>query len=795
MMLFLRRSCLIFTLLAVKATLLTAQDKPIGYWESLMPYNNAVGVATDGSELFTIRNHPFFTYNPSKGQLEPYSKVEGMSDIGMQAVSYDASTGTTVLAYTDGNIDLFKNNTFYNIPDLKIKSIAGNKSINQIYCEAGIAYLSTSVGILVIDLNSHNILETYQFVINNQNVPINGFIGCDTNFYAITQTGLYVAPKSNQQLQNFQVWQEIDSTHSLNFIASVGTQLYVGNYQSVYALVNNRLQLVYTCPQGPYDVNVYHHMKDTSLNYVTTTVVQTNDTTIIEHIDGGKTGLLVSEFRPKKYAGDVMVIDNTFKIIDSCTNIGQPFQATQTSDNSIWIADGYYGLENRNQNNTHYPPGPSDPDNFDIYAYNKNVWVVHGGISDKLDVVNPDYHCASNYNSDKWTSYERFIYPPFNDFNFAVAVTKDQSTGTVYIGSFIYGLYIMNADGSHQLLGANSIFDSSDAYFGDGQRQVVGLALDASDNLWVTLAFSYHNLYVRRSADNTWYKFYVPGSVQGGPVTIDDNGNAWYVNLAGGGVVVYNPSGTFSGNPSGDSYYHLFTGVGSGNLPSNTVYCIAKDKTNNIWIGTDNGIGIVSNCSFGNTGSATVCDATLPIVQYDQFAGYLFAGNSVRSIAVDGANRKWIGTDNGVWLLSPDASKIIYRFTTDNSPIPSNLITKIAIDQVTGDVYIGSAQGLVTFHSTATDTSSAVSNVTIFPNPVPKDYTGTIAIRGLSLNADVRITDINDQLVYKTTALGSQAVWNGLDYKGHRPQTGVYLVFASSSDGSQTFAGKIVFMQ
>ena len=575
----------------------------------------------------------------------------------------------------------------------------------------------------------------------------------------------------------------------------MGNQLYVGNYQSVYALVNNRLQLIYACPQGPYDVNVYHHMKDTSLNYVTTTVVPTNDSTIIEHIDGGKTGLLVSEFRPNQYNGDIMVIDNTFKIIDSCPNIGQPLQATQTSDNSIWIADGYYGLENRNQYNTHYPPGPADPDNFDIYAYNRNIWVMHGGISDKLNIVNPDYHCASNYNSDKWTSYERFIYPPFNDFFDAVAVTKDQSTGTVYIGSFVYGLYIMNADGSHQLLGANSIFDSSDAYFGAGQRQVVGLSIDASDNLWVTLAFSYHNLYVRRSADSTWYKFYVPGSVQGGPVAIDDNGNAWYVNLAGGGVVVYNPSGTFSGSPSGDSYYHLFTGVGSGNLPSNTVYCIAKDKTNNIWIGTDNGIGIVSNCSFGNTGSATVCDATLPIVQYDQFAGYLFAGNSVRSIAVDGANRKWIGTDNGVWLLSPDASKIIYRFTTDNSPIPTNLITKIAIDQVTGDVYIGTAQGLVSFHSTATDTSSAVKNVTIFPNPVPKDYTGTIAIRGLSLNADVRITDINDQLVYKTTALGSQAVWNGLDYKGHRPQTGVYLVFASSSDGSQTFAGKIVFMQ
>jgi hypothetical protein len=102
---------------------------------------------------------------------------------------------------------------------------------------------------------------------------------------------------------------------------------------------------------------------------------------------------------------------------------------------------------------------------------------------------------------------------------------------------------------------------------------------------------------------------------------------------------------------------------------------------------------------------------------------------------------------------------------------------------------------MVSYRSTATDTNAVTKSVTIFPNPVPRDYAGTIAIKGLPLNADVRITDINDQLVYKTTALGGQAVWNGRDYKGRRPASGVYLVFASSSDGNQVYAGKIVFVQ
>ena len=167
------------------------------------------------------------------------------------------------------------------------------------------------------------------------------------------------------------------------------------------------------------------------------------------------------------------------------------------------------------------------------------------------------------------------------------------------------------------------------------------------------------------------------------------------------------------------------------------------------------------------------------------------------AIAVDGANRKWVGTQNGVWLLSPDAgnSKIIQHFTQDNSPLPSNKIQHISIDPVTGDVYIGTEGGLVSYRGSATEGTTEKSQVLSFPNPVPSGYKGTIAIRGLPENADVRITDINGQLVYKTTALGGQAVWSGYDYKGRRPQSGVYLVFASNADGGQVYSGKLVFLQ
>ena len=131
----------------------------------------------------------------------------------------------------------------------------------------------------------------------------------------------------------------------------------------------------------------------------------------------------------------------------------------------------------------------------------------------------------------------------------------------------------------------------------------------------------------------------------------------------------------------------------------------------------------------------------------------------------------------------------------ENSPLPSNNIQKIAIDPVTGDVYIGTALGLVSYRGTATDGGESNQDVITFPNPVPSGYSGTIAIKGLSENADIRITDISGQLVYRTKALGGQAIWNGLDYTGRRPQSGVYLIFATNKDGTQTHAGKMVFME
>ena len=180
--------------------------------------------------------------------------------------------------------------------------------------------------------------------------------------------------------------------------------------------------------------------------------------------------------------------------------------------------------------------------------------------------------------------------------------------------------------------------------------------------------------------------------------------------------------------------------------------------------------------------------------QQDRFAGYLFQDEEVHTIAVDGANRKWVGTKNGVWLISAEGDKIIYRFTVDNSPLLSNDVKRIAIDPQNGEVFIATANGICSFRSTATEGGETNSNVLVFPNPVPPNYNGTIAIKGLVDNALVKITELNGRLVYQTRALGGQAIWDGKNYKGEKIDSGVYLVIVRNNTGLEKIVTKIVLV-
>lgn len=748
-----------------------AQNSEIGQWQSHLPYNTATSVATDGVMMYVGGKYGFYTLSIASDEVTKYSKVNGMSDLGVQKIAYDDVTGTVIIAYENSNIDLFKNGSFYNIPELALKTVNSSKKINHIYTEGGLAYLSTDQGIIVLNLSQNEVLESYTFTKNSEVIPVKSLNAEQGFFYAATGNGLYKANKNSKTLQAFQTWQPLDTTRS--FVASTAHsgRVFVAKPDTLFAVENDTLRGIYGQPDS-----------------------------FIRSLDNDLAGIWIIEYYDTTFSSRLLRMAGDYSFTDTINIVGvvNEVVATPTSDSSKWIAVENNGLKRRagkgDPFGTNTPEGPSGASSFDIYVNDKDLIVAHGGYDDLFRPLNSG-DGFSVYKEGEWESYQIFGYPPFGDSVTDIAHILRGPDDAIYAGSQTSGLFILKPDGSYEYYKQNSFIDPSST--GSSLYRVSGLAFDNDGVLWATVFGGQPSELVARTTDGQWYQYRVVlpfnRSIPNAAIylEVDDANQKWYSAPGDGGVIVYDDNHT-PALKTDDRYRQLLAGEGSGGLPNSTVYSIAKDKDGAMWLGTADGIGIVNCPSQVIEGQ---CEAEKRIVQFDQFAGFLFQNEQVRTIAVDGANRKWIGTNNGVWLISENGDEIIERFTEDNSPLPSNFIQKIAVDPATGDVYIGTERGLMSYRGAAIDGGEENSDLIVYPNPVPSGYSGTIAIKGFVENADVRITDVSGQLVYRTQALGGQAVWNGLDYTGRRPQSGVYLIFGTNKDGTQTVKGKMVFME
>ena len=265
----------------------------------------------------------------------------------------------------------------------------------------------------------------------------------------------------------------------------------------------------------------------------------------------------------------------------------------------------------------------------------------------------------------------------------------------------------------------------------------------------------------------------------------DDNGFLWIRPPLGNGLIVF--------DPATNRVRSLSTQTGQGGLPTNSVRALAKDRNGAIWVGTDAGPTVFDNPFSAFDGTI---DAQPPLLNRRR----LLANEVITAIAVDGGNRKWLGTRNGLYLVAPDGSQLLETFTAQDSPLPVNTIQALAIEPVSGKLFIQTgtdtrAYGLVSYQGTATEPAEALTNLTIFPNPVRPDFSGTVGIRGLTENATVKILDAGGQLVYETRSQGGAATWNLIDYKGRQAQTGIYLVVVVTADGTEGVQGKLAVVR
>jgi len=731
-------------------------DLRIGQWTEHLPYNGGHTVTQSPTRIYYGTEFAIMAISKAdSSDVEFFSKVDGLSDVGPSWIKFHQAANTLIVGYTNGNIDLIDKHGVSNINAIfRNTSIQGDKRINSIYTDDGpLVFLSMPFGLLLLDIET-GLFESTVFT----HSPVRGFTRFEGRYYMATDNGLYVFdPTPGNIVEDFSRWTRVTipglpSNYSCQAVAVFKGILYAG--------INGDL---YRNDQG--DLMLWYSRDGFSIDFISP-----------------EGQLLMAGFSCDAGCnGKVFFFtDGGFWHENGIFCTGRPSYAIQDEQGRVWYADRFSQF--RLAQNQFVPcdiltyDTPFGSAVSEMEVKDGILYVATGGVSESYGYLS---------NRDGFYTFDRANWEIYNEFNTPeIAATgllnffrilPHPSQDKLYVGSFWGG--ILEYDGKNY-----TVYDKTNSSLGGAvgdpdRTRISGMAFDDLENLWVTNYLAERPLSVLKP-DGTWKSFDFPCSsiTQASQVVIDHRGYKWvmlYSNTAG--IVVYDDRGT-PDNEADDRCVQLTSSNSA--LPVNNTRCLAVDLDGNIWVGTTEG-PVVFNANgdifSGHRGSRVT-------VEQEGQLHYLFGEETIYSMAVDGANRKWFGTQNGVFVQSPGGDLPVATFTTTNSPLPSNRIIDLAIDQHNGVVYIATENGIMSLRTDAIAGGDVHdSEVYAFPNPVRPEYEGPIAIRGLVRDAVVKITDVRGQILYETRALGGQAIWDGRDLNGQPAETGVYLVFSTGA--------------
>lgn len=779
----------VLSLCLLTAKYSAAQGVPVGIgnWRYHTPFTKAIDVEFGENRIYCSSSFGLFSYDRTSGEYTRFTKLSGLSDFEISGIYYDTGTRTLLVAYVNSNIDLIRadDNSISNISDLKRKNIVGGKRINDVLFINGNAYLATDFGIVVIDMRRLEVKETYYIGAGGGNVLVNALAFNGSRILAATSTGILTASISDPNIFNYTGW-----SPDVNGLGQpAGRYSDATSFNGEFLVVGEELN-------GTAD----------------TVFVQRNGSWQIALTEFGIKAKVDSSHGHLMYCNPLKACAydaafNQLRRVD-----GTVYYPPQIQDffedefGQFWMADIFKGLVkvffDPAYITVYCPTGPFSEAVLAMESRGGTLWVASGslsGFAPSYSDVNGIYVLHQN----EWKCFNKVnqedtLYIRLSNTGrpTVVATAVDPNDpGHAFFGNWRGGVmeYTLNG-GIRQYDESNSTLLSRAGL--TDYILVGGITYDANGTMWVSAGGTTTPISARY-ANGTWKNFRIPDAGASNlwlfQILVDDFNTKWVLSFdgpsAGAGIMAYNENDP--ANPNDDDYRQLNDRTGSGGLPDQFVRCMAKDKDGSIWVGTNKGVAVFYNPAevFNQTGF----DAQRIIIEQDGYAQYLLESEYVTAVVVDGANRKWFGTaGGGVFLLSEDGTKQLLNFNVDNSPLPSNNITCMTVDDVTGELFIGTDKGIVSYRSDATAGGEYCNDYYAFPNPVRHDYNGPIAIRGLVDDADIRITDITGNLVYHTVALGGQAIWNGTDFSGKRASTGVYLVYITNEDGSATCVTKLL---
>lgn len=747
----------------------------LGNWREHLPFTSGFAVDQSPDKVYLATNNGVVILRKDDRSIERLARSNGLTDVSLTTLGYHQATGSLFIGYKNGNLDLVVDNQIINVNDIKRSTVVqGGKTIQKIRFIDNNAYICTNFGIVVFDMIRREVKSTlYPSLLNPEIFDVYGHEG---KIYASTSKGLFYADLDNPFLPYQEAWtrEPLLGGRPIRQAVFYNGSWIVSRYNT--ASVENETDTLFRITNG--NLEIFRQGDGvTSLASKGNRLIVTNDY-------------------------NLFVIDGDYNDFAAVTTYGvdgspRPTMAIfdQNDDNVFWLSDLSVGLARSAAIYTfdrYTADGPKTSNAFQLQHGNGVLWVSTGAYNVEYS---PTYSIEGlfRYKNGSWDDFQ---FPTQTDyFRDVVSVAMDPNDPEhLFAASYSNGVAeIRNGElvqvfnkASGSMIGLSS--DSS----AENDIRVSDIKLDKNGRLWAAVTGSRYPIQMRDS-DGEWHRYTFTNAINEkfcGPVMIDSLNQVWTI-LYDRGILI----SKYEENEL-QSFKLMNDQLGNGSLPSNKVFCMAVDQESQVWIGTAKGIGVFySPEAILEPNTSVNWESQQIVFNQGGFNQNLLEAEEVISIYVDGANRKWCGTRSaGLFLISPNGEEQIQHFTAENSPLLSNTILTLTMDEKTGELYIGTDLGICSYRTDATKGGEKFGYVYAFPNPVEPNYDGPIAITGLVRDTDVKITDVSGNLVYNTKSNGGTAIWNGRRFSGERAATGVYLVFCTNEDGSQTKVTKILLI-
>ncbi len=763
------RRIIVLSLLLVCVGFMQAQ-LPMGGWKTHFSYGKINQVALSDEHVYALSNGAIFSVNKEYKSIDLHSKISGLSEVKVAYIAYAEQIKALIIVYDNANIDLlYDDGSVDNIPDISQKNLAYSKKVNNIFFKDNEAYLCADFGIVVLNLRRKEIAETYYIGENGSAVSV--LTGCyfEGNFFAATKEKVYKAAE-NSLLVNFENWKE-------------ETAVATGNNKELFVFDNSAWLL-------KNDSTLYRYANEawqpcTAFGKVGKVRVTGNS-------------LLITSASGLKRVNATLDVETigAFRTTDMVYDL-----TTKT----CWFALGAelceYELTTRTMSK-YCPNGPIVKFNYKMQGIGNRLCVISGErFNDYARAGYIMFYENGEWtyiapNDLKWTPANTSVMKEIVPKGFVDVAVDPRDETHYFVASWGMGLYEFRNNEFYKLHNAdNGVIESAlpDSYPGSGfynYTRISTLAFDDNGILWFTNDHINVVNPIKYLTPQGVVKSYIaPNFVSNwsqNMLACNQNTNQKWILVRSGSTYafVFDDNGT-PDKPSDDRQrlFTSFTDQDGKVLTPENVQTMEQDDDGWIWIGTTAGLIVAKNPNNVFNKDFHFEQIKIPRNDGTNDADYLLDNEWINDIKVDGMNRKWIATgSSGVFLVSPDGIETIHHFTTENSPLLSNSVLSIGINEETGEVFFGTDNGIISYQSDSATPQETFDSIRAYPNPVRENFTGIITISGLMEDTQVKIVDMAGTVVYATTSRGSLATWDGCGVDGTRVSTGVYFAICTTKD-------------